>query len=207
MSRVTYKGHEATTLGYALLGLLAREPLSGYDLAQRLKGRVGFFWQARHSQIYPELARLETAGLVGHVVVEQQDRPDKKVYTITEAGRAALQSWVTSPVVGAPPRDELVLKAYSLWVADPAAAAALFREHERRHAERLADYERRLASLEERYGAELRQPGTPPFSTFIALQRGIGYEREYAAWCGWVARQLEEDRRDGATPAGTSSRE
>ena len=79
-----------TTLGYALLGLLAREPLSGYDLAQRLKGRVGFFWQARHSQIYPELGRLEAAGLVRHAVVEQQDRPDKKVYTIAEAGTVPL---------------------------------------------------------------------------------------------------------------------
>src|SRR3712207_7015289 len=66
-----------TTLGYALLGLLAREPLSGYDLAQRLKGRVGFFWQARHSQIYPELGRLEAAGLVRHAVVEQQDRSEE----------------------------------------------------------------------------------------------------------------------------------
>ena len=188
-----------TTLGYALLGLLAREPLSGYDLAQRLKGRVGFFWQARHSQIYPELGRLEAAGLVRYAVVEQQDRPDKKVYTITEAGLAAIRAWATAPVAVAPPRDELVLKAYSLWVADPTQAAALFREHERRHAEQLADYEARLAWLEGHYGAQLRQPGTPPFSTYLALQRGIGYEREYAAWCGWVAEQLEGAHRDPGT--------
>ena len=188
-----------TTLGYALLGLLAREPLSGYDLAQRLKGRVGFFWQARHSQIYPELARLEAAGLVSHEVVEQQDRPDKKVYTIAETGRGALRAWVTAPVEVAAPRDELVLKAYSLWVANPAQAVALFREHERRHAEQLADYEARLAWLEGRYGGQLRQLGTPPFSTYLALQRGIGYEREYAAWCGWVAEQLEGAQRDPGT--------
>ena len=188
-----------TTLGYALLGLLAREPLSGYDLAQRLKGRVGFFWQARHSQIYPELGRLQAAGLVRHAVVEQQDRPDKKVYTITEAGLEAVRAWATAPVEVAPPRDELVLKAYSLWVADPTQAAALFREHERRHAEQLADYEARLAWLEGRYGAQLRQPGTPPFSTYLALRRGIGYEREYAAWCGWVAEQLEGAQRDAGT--------
>ena len=48
-----------TTLGYALLGLLARRPLSGYDLAGQLKVPVVFFWHARISQIYPELARLE----------------------------------------------------------------------------------------------------------------------------------------------------
>ena len=51
-----------TTLGYAILGLLSREDLSGYDLTQRMAGRVGYFWSARHSQIYPELAKLEDGG-------------------------------------------------------------------------------------------------------------------------------------------------
>ena len=48
-----------STLSYALLGLLARQPLSGYDLAQYMKKRVGQMWSALPSQIYPELARLE----------------------------------------------------------------------------------------------------------------------------------------------------
>ncbi|MCA1730348.1 MAG: PadR family transcriptional regulator [Actinobacteria bacterium] len=67
-----------STLGYVILGLLAREQLSGYDLMNRMQERVSFFWQARHSQIYPELARLEERGMVTHRVVEQQDRPDKR---------------------------------------------------------------------------------------------------------------------------------
>src|SRR5215469_6282498 len=56
-----------STLGYALLTLLAREPLSGYDLAQRMKRPLGFFWQAQHSQIYPELAGLEEHGCMLNV--------------------------------------------------------------------------------------------------------------------------------------------
>ena len=180
-----------STLGFALLGLLAREPLSGYDLAQRLRGRIGFFWQARHSQIYPELARLEADGVVEFAVVAQQQRPDKKVYSITDAGRAALRAWVTAPVAPAPPRDELVLKAYSLWLADPVPAVALFREHERNHATRLVEYEELRAHLEETFGDDWQHPRTPAFSVRFALERGIGYEREYAAWCGWVAAELE----------------
>src|ERR671932_705397 len=86
-------GTMTSTLGFALLGLLARGPLSGYDIASQLKRRVGPFWHARHSQIYPELARLETAGLVSYVRVEQHERPDKKVYSLTPAGRLALQEW------------------------------------------------------------------------------------------------------------------
>src|SRR4051794_29228186 len=88
---------EISTLGYALLALLEREPLSGYDLGQRMHKPIGFFWQAPRSQIYPELARLESLGYVLHEVIPQEDRPYKKLYTITEAGRLALKSWVSEP--------------------------------------------------------------------------------------------------------------
>src|SRR3712207_8234836 len=83
-------------------------------LSSRMRARVGFFWQARHSQIYPELARLEEGGLVTHHVVEQSDRPDKKVYEITDAGFGVLREWVIEPPAPRAARDELVLKAYSL---------------------------------------------------------------------------------------------
>lgn len=181
----------ATTLGYALLGLLARDDLSGYDLAGRMKGQVGYFWQARHSQIYPELARLEAAGLVRHTVVRQPDRPDKKVYTLTAAGRAALAEWLTSPVPAAPSRDELVLRAYSIALADPGRAAALFREQQRLHAARLAEYEAILSHLEQQYAPDLHRPGSVIFGSYATLRRGIGHEREYAAWCGWLAETLD----------------
>ena len=54
-----------------------------------MKAPIGFYWHARYSQIYPELAKLE--------VVAQHDLPAKKVYTITEKGREALKEWVTTP--------------------------------------------------------------------------------------------------------------
>ena len=181
-----------TTLGYAILGLLSREELSGYDLTSRMKARVGFFWEARHSQIYPELARLEEQGLVTHRVVEQSDRPDKKVYEITPAGLDALKEWVTEPPTPRAARDELVLKAYSLWLVERERAIALFRDQERRHQERLLDYERRRAWMEEEWGDDILRIDSPRFASYAALRRGILYEREYAEWCRWVADRLEE---------------
>jgi DNA-binding PadR family transcriptional regulator len=180
-----------TTIGYALLGLLARQSRSGYELAKELKVPVSFFWYAPHSQIYPELARLEAAGLVTHRKVEQQTRPSKKVYSITEAGRARLHEWVTSPVEAAPPRDELVLKAYFLWLADPQQAIELFREHERRHAKQLAAYQATSEAIERDRSDELTRLDSPMFANYATLQRGIGYEREYANWCRWVADQIQ----------------
>src|SRR5688500_16777052 len=96
-----------SALGFALLGALARGPSSGYEVAQMMKQPVGYFWHARHSQIYPELAALEARGLVTHKVVEQRDRPAKKVYSLTRAGRSALREWVTSPLDVPAVRDEL----------------------------------------------------------------------------------------------------
>jgi DNA-binding PadR family transcriptional regulator len=181
----------ASTLGYGLLGLLARTPLSGYELAQQMKGTVRFFWHARHSQIYPELARLEAAGLVTHEVVPQHDRPDKKVYSPTPAGMEALRRWVTAPTEPLAVRDELVLKAYSLWLADPASAVALFREHERLHRAQLARYEEFRQQFEQEYSSILDRADSPEWASYATLRRGLLYEREVAEWCAWVAGELE----------------
>ena len=175
-----------------MLGLLARESLSGYDLAGRMRERVGFFWQARHSQIYPELARLEEEGMVVHRVVVQRDRPDKKVYEITDAGLEALKEGVTAPVKLRATRDEMVLKAYSVWLADPEKAVTLFREQQQLHEKQLLQYEEIEASMEEEWGESIGLPGSPHFASYAALQRGLTHERGYAEWCGWVADRLEK---------------
>ena len=176
-----------TTLGYAILGLLSREDLSGYDLTQRMAGRVGYFWSAKHSQIYPELARLEDGGYVKHSVVEQRERPDKKVYEITAYGLDALKEWVIQPPVPRPTRDELTLKTYSVWLADKVKAAQLFREEKLRHEEQLAHYEELRAWMEGEWRDELTSTNSPEFASYATLRRGISYEREYAEWCRWMA--------------------
>jgi len=183
-----------TILGYALLGLLARGEQSGYDLAQGLKDPVGYFWQAHHSQIYPELGRLEAAGLVQHTHVEQSDRPDKKVYRVTPNGSASLRVWLEAPMEVPKKRDELVLKAYSMWLSDPKTAAHMMREHAGVHAARKAEFERRLTCLESQAGGTMWQPDSPWFGTHAVLHRGIGYEREYLEWCEWMTHCLSQTK-------------
>lgn len=181
-----------------MLGLLARHSLSGYDLTRRMREQVGFFWEARHSQIYPELARLEGRGLVAHELVEQRERPDKKVYSILPAGEDALREWVCGPLRERPVRDELVLKAYSLWTVDPAAAAGLFREQERRHAEQLREYREIEEWMKQTAGEELANVNSRWFASYATLRRGIGYEIELVEWCRWLAGELEGSPAGGA---------
>lgn len=175
------------------MGLLAREALSGYDLAQRMKERVGYFWSARHSQIYPELARLEEGGFVTHSVVEQRDRPDKKVYEITAAGLEALRNWVTEPPSPKPTRDELTLKAYSVWLADGEEVARVFRAEGLRHEEQLARYEEIRTRMEDEWREDLADPASPRFASYATLRRGIIHERGYAEWCRWLAEAVSGD--------------
>jgi DNA-binding PadR family transcriptional regulator len=180
-------------LGYAILSLLARLPLSGYDLAREMKKPHSFFFgQAQLSQIYPELARLEAAELVASQIIEQRGRPDRKVYSILPLGRQHLEQWVVSPTPLLEVRSEFLIKAHSLWLADPEQALLQFQEQERYHQANLVAYEAGLAMLEERWGARLALVNSPDFGDYLTVKRGVGYERDYIAWLQWVMVILEE---------------
>jgi DNA-binding PadR family transcriptional regulator len=180
-----------STLGFAILALLARRPCSGYELAARLRAPVGYYWTARHSQIYPELERLLAAGLVSYRVAPGPGPRDKKVYAPTEEGLRSLREWVTRPPAAWAPRDELLLKTYALWLADPVEAVALFRKQADEHAERLATYQGIRARAERRHGGAAPPVGSPDFGSYATLLLGISHERDHLAWCRWLIECLE----------------
>jgi DNA-binding PadR family transcriptional regulator len=182
-----------STLGYALLGLLARRPRTGYELSQALRAPVGYFWTASHSQIYPELARLEAERLAASTVVPGPGPRDSKRYAITRAGRAALAEWASIPVVDEQPRSEELLKIYSIWLAGPDRAREMVNAQLGRHRERLARYESIAAEFERDGVIVATQPG---FGDLATLRYGRVYERHYIEWYEWLAAQLAggEDR-------------
>ncbi len=90
------------SLEFAILGFLNYHPYTGYDLKKIFDTSVRHFWPADQSQIYRTLARLTEQGFAEMEKVPQEDRPDRKVYHITEAGRAELLKWLAGP----PPLDE-----------------------------------------------------------------------------------------------------
>ncbi len=178
-----------TSLGYAILALVASRPQSGYDIARQMKSPLGYFWQAKHSQIYPELARMQKSGLVAFTEVEQKTRPARKVYSVTDAGKTALAEWIAAPPQERPANDEIVVKAYSLARISPARSAALVREQMRAHDERLGLLEQRAAAIEARRRAGGTRTGSR-FGDYAALRHAIGVEREYLAWCMWLISEI-----------------
>lgn len=181
-----------TILEYKLLGLLARQPMSGYDLASHLKQRFVPFGPISHTQIYPALASLEQKGLVRYHIVDQQAvRPNKKVYELTKEGRDALQQWVESPTPLGFFYGEFFLKAYNLWLADPERMIERFREQAQLHQEQLELYEQVLQSKQLAISAESEKAASFELKEML-FQYVIGYERNYLAWCQAMLQYLEQ---------------
>lgn len=96
---------------HAILALLAGEPRHGYELKQAIEQTFGAAWPPLNiGQVYTTLGRLERDGSVAGRLVEQGSRPDKKVYEITDAGRAELSDWIDAPTAGARLKDEFFTK-------------------------------------------------------------------------------------------------
>lgn len=94
-----------------VLGLLSLEgERSGYDLSKQAERSVGQVWAPTKSHLYAVLRRLSTAGLVSAREVEQQGRPDKQLYSLTDAGHAAFQAWLDEPSRG--DRPALLLRIF-----------------------------------------------------------------------------------------------
>ena len=193
-----------SSLSYAILALLATKPQSGYDIARQMKPPLGFLWQARHGQIYPELARLVQEGLVDFERLDPRAGPPRRVHAITSAGRAELSKWVAIPPQPRPMNDELVVKAFALRKAKAASAIGLLKDQVKVHEHRLAALEQRAAAIEAR-DSGAPDPSSARFGEFAALRRGIGAERDYLAWCRWLQSQLDPEKVSTARSKGRSS--
>jgi PadR family transcriptional regulator, regulatory protein AphA len=173
---------ERKTVEYVILAGLVRGPRSGYDLTQWMRGETSHYFAVGHNRIYPALPELERDGLVVHEVVPSDRGPERKVYSITNAGREALLSWADSPVVERQVRDEQLVKVLCYGFLPIEHALARIEEVKALHEEKLARYEGYQRELE----VERRDGGIPDeayLGTLLTLRRGIGAEKGYAEWC------------------------
>ncbi|MDN5726568.1 MAG: PadR family transcriptional regulator [Propionibacteriales bacterium] len=166
-------------LRHAILGLLARQPYTGYQIAQLMKRPVGYFWQARHSQIYPELESMSHDDLVAATVINGPGPRPTKEYRLTTAGRTALLDWLGSPVSPlSAGRDDFELRIWSAWLLPPDQVAAMISERRAMVLERQSEYRAILASFPTRMSH-----GDPRSGEWMTLQMGLGYEEHRLAWC------------------------
>ena len=175
-------------LEHAILVSLAEKTASGYDLARRFDASIGHFWKASHQQIYKVLARMESDKWVESHLVAQDNRPDKKIYSITSEGRDEMHRWSSVPTPVESLRSEFAVKLRALPFGD--ADAILEDVHVRRkaHEAQLAYYEDSAA----RYYPDPDNISDEAIGAWLVLRGGMLAEQGGIARCAAILPRLGE---------------
>lgn len=180
-------------LKHAVLAALTSEEGSGYELSKRFDASVANFWPASQQQVYRELDRLESEGLVKARTVRQQKRPDKRVFRITGAGRDELEEFIRSRTRPTVIRDDLLVKVASLNESNAPEVAAAVEARLAASEEKVKMYETlRPALLGELSEADFLAAGAGQagLGPYLALKRGIAFEKGNIRWAQEVLRIL-----------------
>ena len=100
------------SLEHAALALIRLAPCSGYDLKKTLDESVAHFWTTTQSHVYAALERLHERGLIESERIDQEDRPARKVYSVTTAGVEELKRWLASPIPLEPMRLQWLVQLF-----------------------------------------------------------------------------------------------
>ncbi|MCI9080002.1 MAG: PadR family transcriptional regulator [Lachnospiraceae bacterium] len=101
-------------LKHGILGLLNYQDMTGYEIMEVFRDSLNYFWDAKTSQIYRELQKLEQKGFVNKTVIPQSGKPDKNVYSITETGQAELLQWLSDDDLGLRIKTPVLMKVFFL---------------------------------------------------------------------------------------------
>jgi DNA-binding PadR family transcriptional regulator len=176
---------ELSATAYVILGMVSREPRSGYEIKATVDNTTRFFWAASYGQIYPELKRLSGAGLVEGIDASRGDRK-RTVYAITAAGEAELKDWLRQPPQTSEMREEGLLKLFfsgALPAEEAVETLRAMRERRLELTERLRDMEPKTPEKEE-----------DPLPLMV-LRAGIEFNQWFADWCERMEAQLLDPAR------------
>ena len=176
---------ELSATAYVILGMVSREPRSGYEIKAAVDNTTRFFWAASYGQIYPELKRISEAGLIEGVDTPTGGRK-RTVYAITADGEAELKDWLRKPPEAAEMREEGLLKLFFSGVLKPAEAVETLRTM-RRHRLELTE---RLRAIEPE-----KEDLDDPYPMMV-LRAGIEFNTWFAEWCERMESQLLEPARE-----------
>lgn len=166
------------SLPHALLTSLIESPGSGLELARRFDKSIGHFWQATHQQIYRELSRLESDGLIASEA-EADARGRKRNYHVLPKGKAMLTQWLGEEEPVPPLRDTLMVKLRAEAVLNSHDGARALRDTLQK---RLAHHRAKLSEFEQFEARDTAKGLTDRASQLrhMILKAGLRHER------GWV---------------------
>lgn len=176
------------SLKHAILAMIDIEKGTGYDLAKRFDQSVGFFWPSTFQQVYRDLGKLEQDGLVSAQAIEQEGKPNKKVYTITAQGLDELRKWLSTPAKEMKIKDTFLIKLFSGHRLDKTELLADLERQRQQHQASLDNYTA-LANGIKSQGDKLFKKYFLPYQT---LDLGIRFEQTWLQWSEDLTKTLEE---------------
>lgn len=179
----------------AILAMLLDADASGYDLAKSFDSSVANFWTATPQQLYRELDKMESQGAVRAQVVEQQGRPNKRLFSLTETGLAELAEFTTRAPKATAVRDELLVQVQALESGDSASIRQAVEARRATAEAKLQRYERLRERLlgghtEVDFLATAERVGP-----YLTLARGLTFEQENIRWCEYILTVLSRRSR------------
>jgi DNA-binding PadR family transcriptional regulator len=165
---------ELSPTAYVILGMVSKEPRSGYEIKAAVDHTTRFFWAASYGQIYPELKRLSETGLLSGVDSPTGGRK-RTVYEITADGEAELKAWLRRPPSTYEMREEGLLKLFFAGVLPRGEAAEILRE--------MREYRLRVnAELRAMEPDKAASQSDDPLPLMV-LRGGIEFTQWFADWC------------------------
>ncbi|HEX7556413.1 MAG TPA: PadR family transcriptional regulator [Leptolinea sp.] len=177
---------------YILLGFLNYQPMTGYDLKQTLDHSVSHFWHAYHSQIYTTLRQMEAEGWVVSEFVYAESQPDRRVYSLTDAGRTEFQTWLDQSLTEMSPiKEELLVRMFFSARRDKKSVLAELHLQRELHQKKLNGYHGLTKTMIEENAQMTPELKQDAVFWRLTLKMGIGYEEMYVEWLNQAILQIE----------------
>ncbi|MFM6151446.1 MAG: PadR family transcriptional regulator [Sphaerospermopsis kisseleviana] len=175
-------------LTHAILTCLIESPHSGYDLSKLFSESVGYFWNASQQQIYRELSKLETQGLIVSELIPREGRLDKKIYSITDLGRQYLVEWMQKPTQPDVIREALLVKVFAGGLVSVEILTEDINHHRKIHLDKLTKYR----EIEQELCSDSTNLNYKQKLKYLVLRAGILHETEWINWCDEALTVLKE---------------
>lgn len=170
---------------FAVLGLLTRKSMSGYDIKMVLERMANFYWSESNAQLYPMLKKLEQDGMVTSSIDESSGARQRRIYAITPLGQQFLRDWLLKPVAPSKQREEFFLKLQFA----PNLSTEETLGHIKQYQEEVEDRLQLLDTMMDRVQEELVSNKALPFAELILEHYQMLFQAKLA-WCERAMKKL-----------------
>jgi DNA-binding PadR family transcriptional regulator len=179
-------------LRHAVLAALLDEELSGYQLVKAFDLGVANFWHAQPQQLYAELTRLEKDGLITGREVVQENRPNKRLFKVTDAGLAELDHFTGTAAKPSFVRDDLVVKVQAADHVDTGTLISRLAERAATAEAKVELFGKLLRTMRgDRTEEDFLRHGER-VGPYLTCLRGLAFEQGNRDWCERTIAVLRE---------------